>query len=295
MRIAISGGTGFLGKYVIECLEEKKIDCLVLTRNKKSEVGVYTDYSEESLAEILKGVDGVVHLAAKRGSQGLISEFHSNEILTQNIYETCYKLNIKNIVNASSISVYSDESLLPWKEDQVLQPINMYGLSKLTCEYIGDIYNKKGMNIKNLRFAHLYGLNEKNNYMINLFLRKAFNKKELVVKGKSLAKREFLYAKDAAKAIYKALIKEDVSGTFNIGSGCFLTNLEVADTINQKFNNKENLILEQANEDEGIQSSYMSSDLALKMLDFENDYDFSKAIEEIYSYMMEGQNVPIFY
>lgn len=301
MKIAILGGTGFLGGYVINKLRKEDKIPVVLTRreiNEKLEDCEYriTDYSKEDLINKLNDINGVIHLAAKRGSTGNVSEFHNNETLTQNLYDACFELNIKNIVYASTISVYSDVACLPWDEGHLPCPKLMYGVSKITCEYIGNIYSSnKGLNIKNLRFAHLYGFNEKNNYMINLFFRQAFNKQELVIENKSIAKREFLYAKDAAKAIYCALEKEDISGTFNIGSGVALTNYEVGNIINNNFDNEGNIIIKNPDIKESIEPSYMNSTKAKLELGFVTDYTFEDAVKEIYGLMKELEYVPLFY
>ncbi|WP_010677046.1 NAD-dependent epimerase/dehydratase family protein [Bacillus timonensis] len=301
MIVAITGGTGFLGKYVVDCLKKENYNPVILSRNEIVNIEIdcevrFTDYSKANLLENLSDIDAVVHLAAKRGSQGKISEFHDNELLTQNLYDACFELGITNIVYASTISVYSDESILPWTEKQIPAPELMYGVSKLTNENIGNIYSrKKEMCIKNLRFAHLYGFNEKNNYMINRFFRQAFHKEQLILNAKSVAKREFLYAKDAAKAVVYALKKSSISGTFNIGSGEALTNYEVAATINEVFENTNNLLVKDPNADEGIYSSVMDSNLAEKVLSFSPEYTFSEAVAEIYILMRGLDDVPLWY
>ncbi|MGG3987026.1 NAD-dependent epimerase/dehydratase family protein [Bacillus smithii] len=301
MRIAVTGGTGFLGKYVVEYIKKENYTPLIISRNitdnsKKDYEWRITNYTKEDLIDKLFDVDAVVHLAATRGSQGMISEFHDNEILTQNLYEACYELNITNIVYASSISVYSNEKLLPWTEEQPPLPKLMYGVSKLACEYIGNIYSeKKGLHVKNLRFAHLYGFNEKNNYMINRFIRQAFHREQLVLHAKSVAQREFLYAKDAAKAVVCALKQGKLSGTFNIGSGEALTNYDVANHINNIFENKGNLLIEDPTADEGIRSSYMDSSKAKSVLGFWPDYTFSEALTEIRTLMKGLDYVPLWY
>jgi UDP-glucose 4-epimerase len=301
MKIAVTGGTGFLGKYVIDYIQSLGNTPIVITRKAISKNNTdkqyrQTDYSLESLIDILSDIDIVIHLAAKRGSQDRMSDFSDNIILTQNLYEACIINNIKNIIFASTISVYSEEKLLPWKETHLPKPKLMYGVSKIACEYIGNIYStQKGLNIKNLRFAHIYGFNEKNNYMINLFFRQAFHKQCLSIYGNSVAKREFLYAKDAAKAIMCALEMEDISGTFNVGSGQSFTNYEVAIQINDVFDNKGNLIIKDPDADEGIQSSYMDNSKAKKILGFYPDYTFQDAIKEIYSQMKGLEDVPLFY
>lgn len=301
MKIAITGGTGFLGRYVVEAIKNKSFTPIILSRGISDNIDIeqeirITDYTKEDLIEKISDIDAVVHLAAKRGSQGKISEFHDNETLTQNLYEACAHLTIKNIVYASTISVYSNQHSLPWNEEELPKPYLMYGISKLTNEHIGNIYSSnRGLHIKNLRFAHLFGFNEKNNYMINRFMRQAYHREQLVIHAKSVAKREFLYAKDAANAVICALKQKDVSGTFNIGSGEALTNYEVAKNINEVFGNKDNILVKDPNAEEGINSSYMDSSKAKEVLNFTPIYTFKTSLSEIYSLMEELDDVPLWY
>ena len=295
MRVAVTGGNGFLGKYLVEQLQEMGHQVKILSRN-SSNNSVKTDYSLESLSEVLKNQDAVVHLAAKRGAQGKKIEFQDNEVLTQNLYDAAHSNGIKNIVYSSTISVYSGENDLPWSELTLPQPGLMYGISKLTCEMIGNLYNQKyGMAIKNMRLAHLYGPGEKNNYMINLFFRQAYNKQELKLNTQSTAKREFLYVKDAARAIIKALENENLAGTFNIGSGDALTNQEVAEKINTIFCNQNKLDIINPNGEDNSVSSYMDNSMSERKLDFKAVYSFEEALNEIFSELKEQSNVPIYY
>lgn len=300
MRVAITGGIGFLGRYVIDILKDENITPIILSRGNREIVETLnevrtTDYSKEDLLTKLADIDAVVHLAARRGGQNQIFEFHDNEVLTQNLYDVCLQLNIYNIVYSSTISVYSGENTLPWTEKVLPAPQLMYGISKLTNEYLGNIYSKMGLRVKNLRFAHLFGFNEKNNYMINRFFRQAFHREQLVIHTKSIAKREFLYAKDAAKAILFALKHKDLSGTFNIGSGEAFTNFEVAKIITNVFNNPHDVLVENPNASETISSSYMDSSKAYEELKFRPDYSFTEAVSEIYDLMRGLDDVPLWY
>lgn len=295
MKVAITGGTGFLAKYVSELLEEKNIETVKFSR-KESNDTMQTDYSYNDLTEKLKGIDAVVHLAAKRGSQGLISEFHDNEILTQNLYEACHQLKIKNIIFASTISVYSDDSRMPWDETEVPSPELMYGVSKLSCEQIGNIYNNKfEMNIKNYRLAHIFGFNEKNNYMINKFIRQCYLGKQLVLNNQSYARREFIYAKDVAEAIYLGIQNEKLKGTFNIGSEEALTNYEVAKTINKVFSPSKNLVDVNDNTPENIHGSLMKSSKSKELIGNYSSHTFEEALIEISELMEDLENVPELY
>lgn len=298
MKVAITGGTGFIGQYVINEFLNHDIEPVVLTRQKSEKEAsnlISTDYTYEDLLIKLNDVDAVVHLASKRGSQGKIEEFHENEILTQVLFDACRDLGIKNIVNASTISVYGVPSELPWSENATIMPELMYGASKFQNECIANIYSKKyKMAIKNLRIAHVFGFNEKNNYMINKFMRQAFNKKKLVIDSPASAKREFIYAKDVARAVRLALNYEE-SGTFNIGSGIALTNEEVAEKINNIFMNQDNFLISNINSIERISESYMTSEKATKSFNYISAFDFEEAISEIYMQMKELEYVPEFY
>jgi UDP-glucose 4-epimerase len=291
MKIAITGGTGLLGKYFISLLKLQGIHTpFVISRHKHGEyMGIEarnTDYSIEDITEILKDIDAVVHLAAQRGNYSQFKDYQGNIQITQNLYEACASCKINNIVYASTISVYSDSYKLPWNEDQIPRPASMYGISKLNGELIGDLYLKKyNMHIKSLRFAHLFGCNEKNEYMINKFMRQAFNREKLILFSKQTARREFLYAKDAAEALLYAIEAKDIFGTFNIGSGEALTNQEVAEKINIAFNNHGNLIIEEKNE-RLIEPSYMNNLKAYEELGFKANYSFLEAMQEIYEEML---------
>lgn len=287
MKIAISGVTGFLGQYVQKELEKYGHEIIGLSRNGKNS----TNYTVESLDLFFKDVDAIIHLAAQRGSGRSISEYLENITLTQNIFEAARNNNIKNIVYASTISVYKGGKHIYTETDKA-EPMTMYGISKYMGELLGNYYNEKhNMYIKSLRLAHIFGFNEKNNYMINLFMRKAFNHETLEVLCQSKAKREMIYAKDAAAGIRKAVEAKEISGTFNIGGQAALTNLEIAKIINRVMKNNN---LKVGIEKESIISSYMSSRKADIKLKYQPQYSFEQAIEEIYKEMQKLKTVPIY-
>lgn len=285
MKVAITGGAGFLGREVVSLLQNNdSFEPVTLSRKLLNTKDKYefriTDYSSESLDMVLRDVDAVVHLAAIRGAEGKISDFHQNEILTENIYRSCVKLGIENIVFASSIAVYSDASKISWCESHIPTPKTLYGISKIACEYIGQIYHKKyGLNIKSLRIAQILGEGEKKG-MMNTFIDNAFDKTKLKVIGKSIAKREYVYVKDVARAIECSLMKSKINGSFNIGSGQAFTNLEVAQIVNDCFGNQENLVYENSL-DEGIESSLMDSSKAKRVLGYEPKFSFKEALNDI--------------
>lgn len=295
MRVVITGASGLLGKHLNKLLKEKSFQTVLLSRS-KIEGFIQTNYTTENLRTILEKNDIIVHLAANRSSSQLITDFFDDLSVAESLYEVAREKSIKNIVFASSISVYSDGSQLPWAEDTSIQPVSTYGIVKRTIELMGEQYNHKhGMAIKNLRLAHIFGPNEKNNYMINLFMRKAFNQERITLNTASHAKREFLYVKDACRAIYKAILRETLQCTVNIGSSVKLTNLEVAEHINEVFENT--LPVEVLNPDlpDNVKPSYMVSELSHSLIDYQEKYSFISALKEIKEELEGESYVPTFY
>ena len=73
MKIAITGGRGFVGKYLLDLLSEHH-DCIVLGRGEQEDFEIngrkisyiQTNYEKEQLIQQLEGVQAVVHMAAKK-------------------------------------------------------------------------------------------------------------------------------------------------------------------------------------------------------------------------------------
>ncbi|MCD8011769.1 MAG: NAD(P)-dependent oxidoreductase [Lachnospiraceae bacterium] len=280
MKIAVTGASGFIGQELIRLFNNTDYEIVALSRSRKDKNFIETNYSVDSLTNAFKNVDVVIHLAAIRGGDSALGygTFRENEILTENILKAMANCKASKIIYLSSISVYSDIQKLPWCEDQAVTPCNFYGLSKLTCEHLCRLYSKKGIESVIFRCAHVLGYEDKG-YMLSKFLKAAAEKNTLCVRGKSIAKREFIYVKDVARAIIWAIDNSKVCGVFNLGIDCAYTNLEVAQVINRVFQNEDNLEY-QDDLTEGINSSYMLSE-KIRCYGFNIKYDLQSGIKDI--------------
>ena len=71
-----------------------------------------------------------------------------------NILEIMKKLKLKNLIYASSSSVYGNCKNFPFKENSKLNPLNFYGQTKLYNEKISEIYKKNyKMNLLGLNYS----------------------------------------------------------------------------------------------------------------------------------------------
>jgi nucleoside-diphosphate-sugar epimerase len=277
MNVAITGATGFIGKYFIDKFSNK-YSITVLTRdnnykNSKANVKV-TDYTKESLESILKECDCIIHLAAGRLYNSSNEELLKNILLDEKIFSIAYSLDIKNLLFCSSRGVYGDNKI-PWNENQIPQPDNYYALAKRQSELLAEFYNRKGLNIKILRIAQVFGIGEFEKSMISTFINNLKNDKEIIVSVEGI-KREYIYIKDLIDAFDVALSKKDIKGIYNLGSGEVSTIQEIANKLGTAFDKKE---LVKVDSDLKIinENSLMDSDLFYKTFNWKPAYTFEMA------------------
>ena len=242
MKIVVAGGNGYLGRALKRRVEsEKDVEGAFLTID-DDPAFPHSDFSREDLASHFAGADAVVHLAAVRGGTR-ISQFDDNARITENVLLAMADARVKRFVFMSSIAVYSDIALLPWREDQPCTPVSLYGISKLACESLCKLHARRnGLAGTILRLAPVYGEADPNKRMIANFIRQAARGEELSLIGKSVAKRDFVYLEDAVSAILFALRREnDGVDTFNIGGTCPLSNFEIATKVLDAFGHSSSL------------------------------------------------------
>lgn len=279
MKIIITGASGNIGSRLFSFLKTNKKDEIIgLTRDKEKGF-VHTDYSVNDLVNLFKGADVIIHLAARRGNETDYSLFKENEILTENILKAMTLTNVKRIIFLSSIAVYSDQHDIPWVEEQKLFPQSAYGVSKQKCEQLIEEYSLKGIEYTIFRCSVVYG-GDVLKRMISIFIENAKAKKQILINGKSIAKRDFIYVGEVINAlvwsIYELKTKNQI---YNLGSGEPLSNLEVATKINKCFDNEGNLLYNDSYKETIINSYFDIS--KIKNAGYKHLYSFYEGLEKI--------------
>jgi len=245
-KVVVTGGDGFLGKYVVRFLKEKNPKEIIIPSHKE-----YDFTKTEDCDRITKNADIIIHLAAKVGGIGFNKEkpgelFYENLIMGAQLIEYARKNNVSKFVAIGTICAYPKFTPVPFKEEDLWkgypEETNApYGLAKKMMLVQSQAYrNQYNFNSIYLLPVNLYGpgdnFNPESSHVIPALIRKMEeakenNLKEVVVWGTGKASREFLYVEDCAKAILMATEKYNGSEPVNIGFGEEITIKDLAQKI----------------------------------------------------------------
>ena len=186
-------------------------------------------------------IDTVVHLAARAGVRPSIEDpilyQEVNGRGTHNIFECCRKYGVKNIVAASSSSVYGNNKVVPFKETDVVDfAISPYAATKKANEVMGHVYHSLyKMNMAFLRFFTVYGPRQRPDLAVNKFTRLILSGESIPVYGDGSTSRDYTYISDIVDGICKSIDyvenNESVYEIFNIGSNSPVSLTEMIETI----------------------------------------------------------------
>lgn len=298
MRILVTGGAGFIGKYLVKSLLEEEHHVTIFdnfSNSTKNSILYLRDLDVKVIEgditnpqEILnagKDKDVIIHLAAKISvSESILNPtetFRVNVNGTKNILESCKKNHVKKLIVASSAAVYGEGNHnVKLSETARTNPISPYGESKILMEQeIEKFTSEYKMNIIILRFFNIFGTGQTSEYagVITKFIEKIKQKKPLEIFGDGMQTRDFVAIEDIINSIHKAITLEK-SGIYNIASGKAITIKELADKIITL--SKEKLKIEYLPEKKGdIKYSQADISLAKKELKFFPKFTLDKIQE----------------
>jgi len=157
----------------------------------------------------------VIHLGAQAGVRYSITNpqnyIDANISGFLNILENCKNYNMKNIIYASSSSVYGINKKIPFTEnDKTEKQISMYGVSKKTNELMAHTYsNLYGLKTIGLRFFTVYGPWGRPDMAYFLFTKAIIENKEIDLFNKGIHSRSFTYISDIIEPICRLIVIVD--------------------------------------------------------------------------------------
>ncbi|ARD85605.1 NAD-dependent epimerase/dehydratase family protein [Ferroplasma acidiphilum] len=235
-NILITGGAGFIGSNMVEkLLPDNNITVL---DNLNNHVGnrFITQFMENKNFHFintdllsfdygsLKGIDTVIHFAAnsdvRYGSQDPTKDFQNNVVATENILEYMRKYDVKDILFASSSTVYGEASIMPTPENYgPYMPISSYGASKMSNEgFITAYSHYYGFKGSIFRFANIVGKNSTHGVIYDFINKLLKSPDELEILGDGTQKKSYMHVKDCVDSmiyVHEKLTRTDI---INLGN-----------------------------------------------------------------------------
>lgn len=238
MKILLTGGCGFIGSHLLDRLIADGNDVTIIDnlssgniRNldvhikSKCRLKRYDLATKDiiGLAKIMKGHDMVYHLAANSdagaGNQDTRVDFDNGTLATFNVLDAMRMTGVKKIVFTSSSVVYGN-AVQPTPENAVLQPISLYGASKMAAEAQIIAYSAMfGIQSWIFRFANIVGSRAGHGIIHDLILQLKEHPESLTVLGDGTQEKSYLHVSDCLDAVQHAVQYSNMPiNIYNLGS-----------------------------------------------------------------------------
>lgn len=262
-HVLITGGAGFIGSHLAEALLKAKYKISIIDN--------FDDFynpaiKQKNIQEILKHpnvqlfqddlrninsisalkkhkIDSVFHLASKAGVRKSIE---LSEIYRENNIESSIALlkfveenKIKQIIMASSSSVYGNHTEQPWHENLTeLNPLSPYAQNKLECEQLGKAFaSKTQTQFIALRFFSVFGPRMRPDLAMHRFTKKILNDEPIDLYGSGKSYRDYTYVGDiVAGAMASMNYTKPGFDVFNLGYGKKITLNEMLSALESVIN-----------------------------------------------------------
>ena len=159
--------------------------------------------------------------------------FNENIVATFNLLEVMKRKEVRELVFASSSSVYEEPEEIPVDESAPVKPVSVYGASKAACEALIHAYARLyGIRAVVLRYANVVGPRLRHGVVWDLINKLLRNLAELEILGDGKQVGSYIYIEDAVEATITAWRRMEASyEVYNIASEDWITVDEVADEV----------------------------------------------------------------
>jgi len=253
----------------------------------------------QALKEIFEenNIDIVMHLAAMAGVRPSIENpvlyQEVNCMGTQNLLEEMKTHNVKNLVMASSSSVYGNCKEVPFREDMIVDfAISPYAATKKANEVMTHVYHKLfDFNVIMLRFFTVYGPKQRPDLAINKFTRLMLNNKEIPMFGDGSTSRDYTYIDDIVDGIIKScnytLNNKDVYEILNLGNSSPVSLKEMINTIAKTLSVEPN-IKQYPMQPGDVDRTFADISKAKKLIGYEPKISFEQGIQNFVNWYKEN-------
>lgn len=313
-KILVTGGAGFIGANFILYMLKKyqdieiiNVDVLTYAGNLESlkEVEKHPNYSFkkadicdlQSMMELTKGVDVIVHFAAESHVDRSILEpaafVKTNVVGTHNLLEAALKNKVKRFHHVSTDEVFGTLELNDGKkfnEETPYDPHSPYSASKAASDHLVRAYGDTfGLPFTITNCSNNYGPLQFPEKIIPLFIANALEDKVLPIYGDGKSVRDYLYVTDHCEAIDLVLEKGKIGETYCVGGGTEKNGIEIAEAVLKGLEKPTDLVTF-VEDRKGHDRRYSIDNSKIKKeLGWEPSHSFEEGIKETIKWYLDNE------
>ncbi|MGW2375702.1 MULTISPECIES: NAD-dependent epimerase/dehydratase family protein [Kitasatospora] len=256
MRIAVTGGCGFIGSHVVDHLiaaghEVLAVDTTDKYLNPDAEHARIDVLDLPALTSALTGCEVVYHLAAmadvEQVSADPVGAVRTNIDGTEAVLEAARRGGLSRTVLASTVWVYGAaiaDGQLDGEEQELDEHVpielehsgHLYVTTKLAAEMLVHSYRELyEQHFTILRFGIPYGPRMRDELVVARFVQAALAGRPITIAGDGRQSRNFVYVEDLADAHVRALSPAAEDRTFALQGSTAVSVRDIADTVDRLF------------------------------------------------------------
>jgi len=256
-RLLVTGGGGFVGSHLVDELLSKNNEVVVADNFSEGQrdwvddraTVVETDLTDSKAVHSVvdSEFDAVFHLASHSdpNDDDPRRQFRTNTTMTHELLHAAHKSGIKRFAYTSSSTVYG-EAPRPTPEDYApLEPISVYGASKLADEGLLSTYaHSHGFTVWNFRFANVVGPRLRGAVIPDFIEKLREDPETLTILGDGRQEKSYLHVDDCIEAMCYAIKNYNQSHssgsnkmhTYNLGTTTTTSVNRIAEIVSDVLN-----------------------------------------------------------
>ncbi len=309
----VTGGAGFIGSHTVELLRKKGHSVRVLdnlsTGSRDNLEGLDVELmvgsieDPDAVARAMKGVERVVHLAARisvpESVESPLLYDATNVHGTLQVLEGARRAGVQRVSLASSCAIYGSLPGLPKLETSPIHCESPYAANKAANEMYARSYSETmGLEVVALRYFNVFGPRQDPagpyGAVIPKFVEWALAGQTLTIFGDGEQGRDFVSVRDVARANVMAASGDAGAGeVFNVGGGRMMTINQLAAQVSAAVPHEVSFRHE-APRPGDVRASMASVDKASEILGWKPEADFDAALAETVEWFVQrgGELVP---